>query len=272
MLTNITLKTIGTWKCKDLRRWLKADTVMEGLYYDFKLCLPSVGQDREKRKLRHLFCAFANTKGGFIFFGVDNAKNAVGLPNNPEFNTNLARIVGVDIYPIIRTWDLAAKVHASRTTYVYIVYVPESPYFEKPHITDERIFVRRNGENRAINSGQELRRLLELEKFSPSCIESLEHELQKIKNCAFIPQRPDFMFLIQMRHYLEERVKLDSTFEILVAGVNELCRLYQEIERLSIGGAEGSSVTASQSLTAKSAELNEAVNSFIVEYRRRHLP
>ena len=70
---------IKNWNREDLKKWLRGISSAEGLFHEFKCGLP-IGSDKGKKSLRKSFCAFANTKGGYIFFGVeDKSRKAVEI-------------------------------------------------------------------------------------------------------------------------------------------------------------------------------------------------
>lgn len=68
--------------------------VFETDQFDFKLMLPDSRSDADKRRLRETIAAFANSDGGYLIFGVDDAKD----------KATADRIIGIE-----NTFDLPAK-------------------------------------------------------------------------------------------------------------------------------------------------------------------
>ena len=57
----------------EFKKWLKNPQTIECETLDFKEALP------DKDNVRKLFCALANTRGGFVVFGVTDKKDIVGI-------------------------------------------------------------------------------------------------------------------------------------------------------------------------------------------------
>lgn len=66
------------WTYEDLKDFVNDPTSsVENDQYDFKLTYELDGN-----KLRKCFSAFANSKGGFVFFGIDKRRNICGIERN----------------------------------------------------------------------------------------------------------------------------------------------------------------------------------------------
>ena len=75
-----------------LQDLLENPAFMEDSDIEFKSQLPS-GDTSGKKRLRETFCAFANTKGGLVFFGINDDKSIRGISNDGQFKTKLGQIV-----------------------------------------------------------------------------------------------------------------------------------------------------------------------------------
>lgn len=260
------------WSIKDLQDLLKDPATMEDRNIEFKSQLPS-RDIHGKQRLRETFCAFANTKGGLVFFGINDDKSIRGIVYDGEFETKLGQIVNSEVMPIIN-WDVVNTLAVQEGLNVYIVAIFESPYFNKPHITNERVFIRYSGEKRAINDGMTLRRILELEKFSAHCIESLEKEAEKMNTLRFIPQELDFMYLLQLRQYLEQKANISDEFKSLLDDFRDIMDLYSQVKyqksTQSAAMGESGNVLEDQSVMDKINELNAATRNFITNYKKVH--
>ena len=77
--------------------------------FDYKETLPPKGDDRGKQRLRKALCAFANSSGGFLVFGVkdDNtlaaADRLVGFAPSHDFPQHFGTFAA-DCRPAV-TWD-----------------------------------------------------------------------------------------------------------------------------------------------------------------------
>lgn len=67
-------RTLSEWSIEAITALLEAGT-HESEEFDFKKSLPDSRDEDAKRRLRAACCAFANSSGGFLVFGVDDDKN-----------------------------------------------------------------------------------------------------------------------------------------------------------------------------------------------------
>lgn len=109
--------------------------------FDFKSNLqPSIKQER-------IVCAFANTSGGFLIFGVGDTKKTdriIGIPSKVDFQKKFydkIRMIEPSVYfefkqPAIRI------PHSDKV--IHVCYIPRSS--DRPHITRDKLFyIRTNG-------------------------------------------------------------------------------------------------------------------------------
>ncbi len=267
---------IQKWTFTEVKEWLERPSTMEDRDIEFKSQLPSSRDTHGKQRLKETFCAFANTKGGggLVLFGINNDKSIRGIPYDNEFKTKLGQIVNSGITPIIN-WDIINILLDVETgRYIYIVAIFESPYYNKPHVSNERVFIRYNGEKRAINDGVTLRKLLELEKFSSYCIESLEKEAEKMNTLKFVPQELDYMYLLQLRQYLEQKASINTEFKSLLDEFRNIIEFYFKIKNQkttqSVITGENGSISENQDILKEINELSIATRNFINNYKKVH--
>jgi len=262
---------LKSWNYRDLSNWLKDPSVQECRLCDWKSEI-----NLESKSLRTSFCAFANTGGGFIFFGVDNVKDIKGVKEDPELRTKISRIINNNILPPIpiNNWDIITiEVPRKKPEVVYIVYILPSLYFEKPHVTEHKIYIRGNGENIPINDGGTLRKLFLIDKFQPEHIYQLESELEKIRGCRLNPDAIDFMYLKQMKEYLEEQKTKSRDFNELSVSLSKIIELYEKIKKKQSRGllsGEDLSALDKDDLVKCHKSLNILVNGFYNKFKEVH--
>jgi len=151
---------IRNWKYSDLENWLKNPSTQESWDYDFKLRITDPRDNKGKDRLRHVFCSFANSKGGLVFFGIYDDKSIIGLSYDRNFQTKVSHVVNRKILLPIRNWSLFHTIKIpNKEKYIYIIQIKESFYTDKPHITDSKVYIRENGHCKIIENGLELRRI-----------------------------------------------------------------------------------------------------------------
>lgn len=119
--------------------------------FDFKGQLPYKNDEPGKQRLRGACCAFANSNGGFLVFGVADAKDATGED----------RIVGIDTpdfasefgcypskcEPTVHFDPLPPPIRLDEGKYIQVVYIPRS--IRGPHAVkkdDKWVFKKRTNE------------------------------------------------------------------------------------------------------------------------------
>ncbi|MGA9149363.1 MAG: ATP-binding protein [Candidatus Nitrosopolaris sp.] len=151
--------TLEGWNYEIIRQ-----LVIEGYYetdtFDFKPVLTPRHQDQKKRddyiqQLLNTVCAFANTYGGFIVFGIEDQKNKkgedriVGLDRTDlgaEFGDKIKNIDPTVYYtfknPPIKTHD--------KDKVIFVVHIPRS--MTRPHmVSTGRFYYRTNRGNNIMN-------------------------------------------------------------------------------------------------------------------------
>jgi len=265
------LLEVVNWKYLDLQNWLKNPSIQEGWDYDFKLRIPDSRDSRGKDRIRHIFCSFANYKGGLIFFGISDDKLIIGLPYNYNFQTKISDIVGRGIFPPIRNWSLFHTIRTfNKKKYVYIVQVNESFYTDKPHMTGCLVYIRENGRCKPIENGLELRRIFLLEdNFYPEYIKPVQEILKKIKQSTDAHlSLLDTVILQKLRSYLESK----CTDEARMYDFLPLLNLFKKIEALLpiIRKSLETSITeGNREYLNNHRELSNTVDEFLDELSRK---
>lgn len=90
----LTEEDIKTWDFRKLKEWLADPITQENNQFDFIENLQQKNQDANDR-IRSKICSFANSNDGFLFFGITDKKEPIGMGNvQQEFTTRLNRTVG----------------------------------------------------------------------------------------------------------------------------------------------------------------------------------
>ncbi len=262
---------VKIWDLEEIKSFVKGTSALEGWYHDFKgISLGSTG------KIRKVFCSFANSEGGFILHGVSNGIKIVGTNRDTEMKAKVNRMIKNGITPPIpsKNWDVKEfKLSKSGNKYIYLLYVHPSLYFERPHVTDQKVYVRGNGSCDPIEDGGDLRRRFLIDKFFPDHIRQIEEELEKIKECRLKPDAIDFMYFMQMRNYLESRLSDGRGFNDLLEKLRKIIALYEEIRNAMNTGAisgEPVSVADSEQINTQYSNLESLIEEFIDKFKSIH--
>jgi len=263
---------IKSWKYREFKKWLQDLSTQEALFYEWKSTI-NLNPDN----LRKLFCSFANTpRGGAIFFGIDNNKRIIGVKPDSDLAVKINRIVSKNIFQPIspNSWSIIKGIRIPNTKkVVYILYVYPSLYTEKPHMFNGKVYIRENGECKAITDGRTLRKLFLIERFYPEHIKQLEMELEKIKKCRFNPDEIDIMYLKELKSYLEKKSEENEQFKELLYEFGDIVNLYEKIKKeQSIGVTKGEqiSILNGDNITEYCNQLSIGVNNFIKKFKEIH--
>lgn len=222
-----------------MKSWLNDPMTQEGWDYDFKVDLPDSRNDREKGNLRACYCSFANSRDGMIFYGVDDSKKVQGLSYDQNFKNRISHILTSEIYPPIKEWDLFHVVftNSRKNRCVYLIFIKESFYSEKPHITEGRAWVRENGHRDYIKTGIDIQRhFLIPDKLFPRYTDVVIRVFENIKNnyqghVVFL----DVMILQRFKVFLQESCANDIRRDVYAPLLNDLGELETRMPTLSEG-------------------------------------
>lgn len=114
--------------------------IFESDQFDFKECLPKKRANRSKRRMRKTCCAFANSYGGYLVFGVKDDRDLppderlVGLPSSLDFPEHFGSYPS-SCMPSV-TWDFRKEpILLGEEMCIHIVKIEKS--LRKPHAIAE---------------------------------------------------------------------------------------------------------------------------------------
>lgn len=128
-------KSLAEWSVEAITALLVAGNY-ESEEFDFKQSLPHARDDTGKVRLRAACCAFANSGGGYLVFGIDNDKTKppqdrlVGLDQGLDFPASFgdySRLCAPSVYWTFRNPPLTLPSNRK----IHVVYIPRS--WRAPH-------------------------------------------------------------------------------------------------------------------------------------------
>ncbi len=160
---------MNQWDYHEITR-LMAQRDTEPGFYDFKEVLhPLFGNEKSKKdhneSIRKTACSMANADGGYLIFGVKDAKKhpdltieqrIVGIPKSSEylkeFGDKIARIQRKlpCVYP-----DRLIEIPGNDTHGIFVVHIPLSPL--RPHMSDGFFYTRLRTGSAALMNWHEVR-------------------------------------------------------------------------------------------------------------------
>jgi predicted HTH transcriptional regulator len=146
--------TLEEWNYNVIRK-LVIDGYSETDTFEFKSAL-KYNEEKYNEKLMNTVCAFANSDGGFIVFGIEDAKNKqgedriVGLDWTdfpPEFGNKFKAIDPTVYY---QPKNPPIKID-NKDKFIYVVHIPRST--NRPHMVPStgKFYYRTNGGNKIMN-------------------------------------------------------------------------------------------------------------------------
>lgn len=107
--------------------------------FDFKEMLPDRRNEEDKERLSKSCCAFANSSGGFLVFGISDNKilpvndRLVGIPRNPgtEFQVNFGIHPQQKCFPGVHWIPKNPPIQLDNGNEIHIIYIPKS--WSAPH-------------------------------------------------------------------------------------------------------------------------------------------
>lgn len=139
-------------------------------------------------------------------------------------------------------------------------------------MTNCKIYIRENGESKPIEDGSILKQIFS-QRFYPSDIKQLEYDLKKIKNCNYLQDEIDFMYLKELKIFLEEQSKesILSDYEDLLSKFKSIVEKIEKIKRnQSLGNLEGKSISLldDNNIRKLQDELSGLIDDFLNQYQK----
>lgn len=154
------------WTLDHIKRLIKIHPY-ETDWFDYKISLKPLSglkddkKEEHRQSIRKCCCAFANTRGGFILFGIkreiDSEDRIVGIDLSDDLTEHLQTLLK-HLDPNIRQFDASpVKIKSGRasTRGVWIVWIPPSEM--RPHMSAGRFYKRSPGGTCDIMTAQEVR-------------------------------------------------------------------------------------------------------------------
>jgi len=262
------INEIKNWKSRNLKEWLNKLDVTESWFFDWK----GEFNNDEKGRLKNAFAAFANEKGGLLFFGILDDKKIIGIKKDNELATKINKIIGNQIKPTLRVdgWSVINAIKLKNKKIVYIVYVKESPYYLKPHLVDSKIYIRTNGENRPIEDGRDVRSKFIVHDFNPEDIELLEKEMKNFYKVKYCRNGINYIYMKKIKEFLRREVdqKLSDKFNEIFKKHTKLCTS----ESRSISDyEEGKSINSVTATNKRQEKIRHEILDFCFEFKNKYL-
>ena len=265
----LTEEDIKTWDLQKLKEWLDDPVTQENNQFDFIENLQPKNENATNR-IRSKFCSFANTNGGFLFFGItDKTKNPVGIKNvQQEFITLLNKIISKKIFPGIppQNYKPIHYIKNDNNKDIVVVKIIKSSRNLRPHMTNCKIYIRENGESKPIEDGIILKQIFS-QRFYPSDIRSLENDLKSISKTENIyhPDLIDFMYLKELRVFLIQRFEESNSSEYIDL-IYKLHLISEKIEEFNKKPLDRNSEGSSISILDEEKDIKDDLETLIIDF------
>lgn len=107
-----------------------------------------------------------------------------------------------------------------------------SLFINKPHVADQRIYVREYGGAKPIASGIDLGRVFFQHQFCPENIDQLQYEIKKIKEYEYRSNEVDVIYFRYMGRHLEDLRQETIERGDRAGGIEDLLLQYNNIKSL----------------------------------------
>lgn len=238
-----------------LKQWLAASLTAENWSLEFKSCLREFqSNDDQRNKLRKCIASFANASGGYVIFGIrDNPREICGDDLGDEFPTELDKMLQA-VSPRIEPWSCEVEQQIPVSFgHVFVVKVSSSTPYLKPHVVAGTVYIRQNGQSLAIESGEEIRRMigeLDVESCHPLALINIFQTLNNscsIRSLSYL----DFKVLKDIQSCFYRKTQIDSSFAPTENAFNDW---YDSISELQEARDEGRSAEIKLSLSTTATE------------------
>lgn len=224
-----------------LRVWLRRRDVLESDTLDFKESIP------DSDNVRKVFCAFANSGGGRIIFGVNDQKRIIGLNlSAQQLKDRIVQILGTNVFPASVRFDVSEEIRFDRNKKaVFIVEIFNSEYVSKPHIfiKNDAVYIpiRKNGSCDYLKNHNEIREAFLVKGiFYQNQSSDIKMILERIKvqpGCLLNQIEDSLIF--RFRVYLTQQAQFDQRQDLLEKELGEIIREHCEISNLVSSAVAG---------------------------------
>lgn len=277
------IPAIANWNYSDLATYLADPNVVENDFLEFKVKI----NFSKAEEIRKDFSAFANSRGGYFFVGVDDHKNIAGIALNANPLADLNRVLSSPaLSPKIKFEQINCLRIPTRTPpkFVYIFYVFPSLNHTKPHVSHEKVYFREQGEIKAVAGGERMRELFLASTFQPENIDQLGQVLERIKLYQYGHNPLGHFEVLYFRYvdmFLEDNLELCRKRGRPIDRPEELVGLFKGIStsfdelikhQAQIHSSSGSPTLAiSDSIRQKSDLLAAKVEEFFTKFKGHFL-
>ncbi len=268
-------RDVQSWDYNKLEAWLSSLSSLEDDSFDFK---ERYENGVAPEKIRKWFSAFANSKGGCLFFGINDSKQIVGVDEDNDVITKINQKLRDNLDPPIEFGLInAIEIPSSNPKKLVIIFkIEPSIFFNRPHISDERIYIRQKGESVPIKSLKDLRGGFFTSRFHPEHIAQMEFELDKVKKYEYQSSSIDVFYLKNLKQFLFESENSETdpttkaTMIVLRNDFQSISSLIDTIEKESAGLRSASTagqVSMPTETTQKYDDLAQKVEDFINRFK-----
>lgn len=223
-------RTLKDWSTSNVIELLRRG-MFENEAFDYKQSLPHPKDENGKRRLRRVCCAFANTQGGFIVFGIsdDRSKSPeerlLGIEPNLDFPQQFGNYPKI-CHPSIEWNFLNPALVLPSGNVLHIIEIPKS--WKAPHATGDRdtgwCFIKRTNQGDEGMTIEEVRQIFLGYYEKRLKLQLLRAELETLKlqaQQAFIAykdEKPGYVSLITFDLQVIESV-LTDTYSITASSI-----------------------------------------------------
>lgn len=180
-------KDIDQLELSDLQKLID-EKISENWFIEYKSRIPITGNSLDGIKIAKSVSSFANTKGGWIFWGIECSGNeptaiiGVDLSGYERFQDDVSRVITSNINPVPVFHFKEIKLEGN--TIVFIILVEESPI--PPYVTNQGIiYQRENNESKPIRDRYIIEKMNEkAQQYNASIEDFSQFELGETKGEA----------------------------------------------------------------------------------------
>lgn len=186
-------------KLKDWNFGIVRKLIEEGLFetekFDFKKDIPHKNDNIGKERLEKSVCAFANTEGGFLIFGIKDDKSLsvderiIGIDPKRDFPREIGDKI-MNVEPLIYYDFKNPPLHIPKNEeIIHIIEIPKST--NRPHITSKKEFYYRTNKGNVPMNYHQIKNSFVYEERRKEKLKLLIGELLKNKEyakLAIVPQ------------------------------------------------------------------------------------